>query len=43
MKTYIVIKSNMGLFAPVERIKKRSFRSALNWCFRNGYDLIEEA
>lgn len=42
MKTYIVVDTNKGLFAPFERLKAKSFKQAMAWCADNGYDLIEE-
>ena len=42
MKTYVVVNSSKGVFAPFERLRAKNFRSALSWCFKNGYDLIEE-
>lgn len=43
MKKYIVINTSAGLFSSPQILKARSFRSALQWCFKHGYDLIEEA
>lgn len=43
MKTFIVVNTSKGIFAPFEKLRSQSFDRALKWCLRNGYDLIEEA
>lgn len=43
MKKFVVIQSGAGLWASPQILKARSFKSALQWCFSHGYDLIEEA
>lgn len=42
MKTFVIVDTNKGLFAPFERLKAQSFEQALSWCDKNGYDLVEE-
>lgn len=43
MKKFIVIKTSDGLFARPQILRAKTFKSALAWCFKHGYDLIEEA
>lgn len=42
MKKYIVVNA-ADIFARPQIIKAHNFRSALQWCFKHNYDLIEEA
>ena len=42
MKKYVVINQSEGLFASPQILKARNFKCALQWCFKHGYDLIEE-
>lgn len=43
MKMFVVINTSAGLWAQPQILKARSFERALQWCFKHGYDLIEEA
>lgn len=39
---FVVIDTNGGLFSRPQILRAESFKSALRWCFANGYDLIEQ-
>ena len=42
MRKYVVVDSSKGLWAPMETLNAPDFESALQWCMKNGYDIVEE-